>query len=98
MQSFELQNKSLVILAKRNSGKSHLMKNLLQYSVKINEFQKIFCISPTEKINKFYSDIIPENCIFDNYSEEWVLSLILSFSISFNILIINITKSLLIYY
>ena len=76
MQSFELQNKSLVILAKRNSGKSYLMKNLLQYSVKINEFQKIYCISPTEKINKFYSDIIPENCIFDNYSEEWVLSLI----------------------
>ena len=49
---------------------------MLQYSIKIKECDKIYCISPTEKINKFYSDIIPENSIFDLYSEEWVLSLI----------------------
>ena len=70
MQHFELKNKAIVLIAKRNSGKSYLLKHLLEYSIKIKEFDKIYCISPTEKINKFYSDIIPQNCIFDNYSEE----------------------------
>ena len=76
MEHFELKSKAITIIAKRNSGKSYLLKNLLKYSIKIKEFNKIYCISPTEKINKFYSDIIPENCIFDSYSSEWVLSLI----------------------
>ena len=76
MESFTMQNKAVVIIAKRNSGKSFLLKSLLQYSIKIKEFHKMYCISPTEKINKFYSDIIPQNCIFDSYSEEWILSLI----------------------
>ena len=76
MDNFQLLNKSMVIIAKRNSGKSYLLMHLLQYSVKINEFDKIYCISPTEKINKFYSSLIPENCIFDSYSDEWCLNLI----------------------
>ena len=76
MEHFELKNKAITIIAKRNSGKSYLLKHLLEYSVKSNEFDKIYCISPTEKINKFYSDIISENCIFDKYSDEWILCLI----------------------
>ena len=76
MEHFELKNKAITIIAKRNSGKSYLLKHLLEYSVKSNEFDKIYCISPTEKINKFYSDIILENCIFDKYSDEWILCLI----------------------
>ena len=76
MEDFGLKSRAVIIIAKRNSGKSYLLKNLLQYSIKIKEFDKIYCISPTEKINKFYSDIIQQNCIFDSYSEEWVLSLI----------------------
>ena len=76
MEDFFLQARAITIIAKRNSGKSYLLKSLLQYSIIIKEFDKIYCISPTEKINKFYSDIIPENCIFDSYSSEWVLSLI----------------------
>ena len=76
MESFTMQNKAVVIIAKRNSGKSYLLKSMLQYSIKIKEFDKIYCISPTEKINKFYSNIIQEQCIFELYSEEWVLRLI----------------------
>ena len=76
MENFELKNRSIVIIAKRNSGKSHLLKSMLKYSIEIKEFDKIYCISPTEKINKFYSEIIPQNCIFNLYSSEWVLSLI----------------------
>ena len=76
MEHFELKNKAITIIAKRNSGKSFLLKHLLQYSIKIGEFDKIYCISPTERINRFYSDIIAQNCIFDSYSDEWILSLI----------------------
>ena len=76
MEHFELKNRACTIIAKRNSGKSYLLKHLLEYSVKSKEFDKTYCISPTEKINKFYSDIIPNNCIFDSYSDEWILCLI----------------------
>jgi hypothetical protein len=31
---------------------------------------------PTEKVNKFYSSIIDDDCIFDEYSEKWVDKLI----------------------
>ena len=55
MKNFELRNKACTIIAKRNSsGKSYLLKSFLQYSLKSKEFDKTYCISPTEKINKFY--------------------------------------------
>ena len=39
-------------------------------------FNKIFIICPTEKINRFYSDIVDDECIFDNYNEKWVNKII----------------------
>ena len=76
MDNFGIKNRSCIILAKRNSGKSELLKYLLKYSIKNNDFHKIYVISPTEKINKFYSDIIPTNCIFDKYEDEWIICLL----------------------
>ena len=76
MDNFSLQNKALIIIAKRNSGKSFLIKYLVKDSIKHNEFQKIFVISSTNSINKFYNDIIPNNCIFEKYNEEWTNTLI----------------------
>ena len=37
-----LQNKSIICIAKRNSGKSELIKYLVKNSIKNNEFNKIF--------------------------------------------------------
>ena len=76
MDKFTLQNKALIVIAKRNSGKSILIKYLVQDAIKHNEFNKIFVISSTNSINFFYNDIIPANCIFDKYSEDWVNKLI----------------------
>ena len=76
MDNFGIKNRSFVIIAKRNSGKSHLLKYLLKYSIKNNDFHKIYVVSPTEKINKFYSDLIPANCIYDKYEDEWILCLL----------------------
>ena len=76
MENFSIKNRTITIIAKRNSGKSYLLKYLLEYSIKNKDFNKIYVVSPTEKMNKYYSDIIPENCIFDKYEDEWVLCLI----------------------
>ena len=75
MENFTILNKAITIIAKRNSGKSYLLKYILEYSITNNDFHKIYVVSPTEKMNKFYSDIIPENCIFDKYEDEWILCL-----------------------
>ena len=76
MQDFTIKNRTLTIIAKRNSGKSYLLMHLLQFSIENKDFHKIYVVSPTEKMNKFYSDIIPENCLLDKYEDEWVLCLI----------------------
>ena len=72
--NFELKNKVICFTAKRNSGKSQLLRYMLLQTKK--QFSKIFVICPTEQINKFYSDIIPPENVFDQYSEEWVEALI----------------------
>ena len=70
----DLKNKTVLFLAKRNSGKSVMMRYLLEKHE--NTYDKVFCICPTETINRFYSRLIPENCIMDAWSEHWVASLI----------------------
>ena len=67
-------NKTITLVGKRCSGKSFMLKHILQYEA--HKFAKIFCICPTESINHFYSDIIPANCIYESYSEEWGTQLI----------------------
>jgi hypothetical protein len=74
MNNFTILNKTVALLAKRNSGKSVLLKHLVESEK--HKFSKIFVICPTEKINRFYSDIVCEECIFDSYDEKWVDKLI----------------------
>lgn len=78
---FSIINKALVLCAKRNSGKSVLLKYIVSENKK--EFDKIFVICPTEKINKFYSedDFVDKNCIFEEYSEDWVTTLMNKLSV-----------------
>ena len=65
-----LLNNRCLICAKTNSGKSLLLKWMLKKEIK--KFNKIFVISPTEIVNSFYSDIIPSNQIFHEFSEDWL--------------------------
>ena len=67
-------NKVITICARRNSGKSVLIKWLITKYKRF--FHKIFCISPTESISRFYSDLVPENCIFSEFDEAWAMKLI----------------------
>ena len=67
---FSLVNKTVCLCAKRNSGKSQLLKYLVL--LQRPYFKAIYCICPTEEINGFYSDIIKKENIFPKYNEDWV--------------------------
>ena len=74
MDNFSLINKTIILIGKRHSGKSRLLKYLVKYERK--KFKKIFVVCPTEKINRFYSDIVSNENIFNDYNEEWTEQLI----------------------
>jgi hypothetical protein len=55
----------VVLIGKRNTGKSFLTKDLLYHH---QDLPAGTVISPTENANKFYSDIIPPIFIHDEYA------------------------------
>lgn len=67
------EDEIIVVIGKRNTGKSFLIKDLL-YNHK--ELPIGTVISPTEAANSFYSDIIPKMFIHYEYSEELLANLI----------------------
>jgi hypothetical protein len=71
---FEIRNKIICFTAKRNSGKSQLLRYMVNRSK--NLFHKIFVICPTETVNHFYKDLVPKTNIFSQYKEQWVEQLI----------------------
>ena len=62
------------LVAKRNSGKSVLLKFLVESQK--SSFSKIFVVCPTESINSFYKSLVDSSCIFDEWNEEWADELI----------------------
>ena len=72
----DLVNKINIFVGKRNSGKSILMKHMMKQFH--SSFRKTYLISPSEKINKFYGDIVKNECIYDEYNEKWMEMLILN--------------------
>ena len=58
MDQFTLVDKCTLLVAKRNSGKSILLRYLVK--CEIDSFHKIFVISPTECVNNFYKDFKPK--------------------------------------
>lgn len=69
-----LVNKTISVVAKRNSGKSLLIRYLANSQKHL--FSKIFVCCPTEKINPFYNKITNEDCIFEEWKEAWANELI----------------------
>ena len=72
IMDFTILNKTIALVAKRNSGKSVLLKYLVEQE---EHYKKIFVICPT-KFNGFYDNWIEPNCIFEDYDEEWTEKLI----------------------
>lgn len=55
---------TVVIIAKRGSGKSFLIRDLLYHH---RDMSGCVIVCPTEHINKFYSDICPQTFIYDAF-------------------------------
>ena len=73
---FTIVNKIVLLCAKRCSGKSILIKKLIQDEQQ--SFKKIYLISPTEKIDNFYTkdNVIKKENVFDSWSEKWAGELV----------------------
>jgi hypothetical protein len=71
---FNIKNKTVILCAKRASGKSELMRYILIQS-KIM-FKKVFLICPTEKITHFYKGLVDDKNIFEEYNDEWITKLL----------------------
>ena len=41
------------------------------FSAELRKFKNVFVSCPTEKIYRFYSDIVDHECIFNNYNKKW---------------------------
>ena len=70
----DLINKITIFVGKRNSGKSILMKYMMDQNQ--NDFTKMYLFSPSESVNNFFTSIVKKECIFDQYSENWMSTLI----------------------
>ena len=75
MNNLTLVNKTICLCAKRNSGKSQLLRYLVLQQRSL--FKTIFLISPTEEINSFYSDVVKKENIFSKYNEDWIEKLMI---------------------
>tara|TARA_Y100000385_G_scaffold262273_1_gene293769 strand:+ start:382 stop:1200 length:819 start_codon:yes stop_codon:yes gene_type:complete len=62
-------DKVVVMIGKRNTGKSFLIKDLLYYN---NSFQVGTVISGTESANNFYGEMIPKIFIHDEFKQNIV--------------------------
>ena len=66
-------NSIVVLIGKRNTGKSFLVKDLLWYH---QDLPVATVISPTESANKFYSNIVPSLFIHDKVTPELLASVV----------------------
>ena len=77
LKKFDMNNikddKVIVLIGKRDTGKSFLVKDLLYYhqSIPIGTV-----ISGTESANSFYSDIIPSLFIHDEYTSDLIANVV----------------------
>ena len=56
---------TIAMIAKRASGKSYLTREILFH---MRDIPNAVAISKTEKLNRFYTDFIPELYIYDEYN------------------------------
>ena len=69
MDNFTIVNKTIFCCAKRNSGKSVLVRDLIRDEK--SKFETIFLISPTEEVNEDFDEVIERQNVFSVYNDEW---------------------------
>jgi len=61
------QHCTICTIAKRNTGKSYLTREIL---FRKRDIPSAVAISKTEKLNRFYTDFIPDSFIYDEYNSD----------------------------
>jgi hypothetical protein len=62
-------------IAKRNPGKSYLMRHILHVLSREDKFGCVVVFTPT-KFNREWSNIVGDKNVMENYSEEWIKALL----------------------
>ena len=77
VRQFKLQdmveNPSIIMIAKRGSGKSWVTKAIMMH------FNKIPCgivIAPTDRMNSFYNDFFPDTYIHYEYKSQIIVNIL----------------------
>ncbi len=70
--NFEIKNKTICLCARRNSGKSQLLRYIILKNS--HQFKAMLLICPTENITKFNDDICKPENLFETYSDDGQLS------------------------
>ena len=60
-----------VFIARRNSGKSYVMRYLLNILAKAHRFNCVYVVSPT-KHNGEWTSIVGDDYVFDNFDEDFI--------------------------
>jgi hypothetical protein len=66
-------DKVIVVIARRNSGKSFLVRDIMYHHQSI---PLGMVISPTEHANRFYADFVPDVFIHDEYSPDLIANIV----------------------
>jgi GTPase SAR1 family protein len=69
---FDISNKMILLVGKRNSGKSVLAKYLIEKS---KPFDRVIVFCPTETINTWYGRFLDPRFIFEEYNELYLEAL-----------------------
>jgi hypothetical protein len=77
--NFSIQNKTLLVCAKRASGKSELVRYLVKNE--LHQFKKVFVFSPTEAVHKFYGDFVSPETIYHTYEDGLIEKMIEKLSV-----------------
>jgi hypothetical protein len=65
----------MTVIAKRNSGKSHMLKNLLHQCMKAKKFKWVLIFSAT-KFNGEWTSIVGEKNVYEEFNAEMVIALL----------------------
>ncbi len=62
-------NPRIAVIGKSGSGKGWLIRSILSY---LKHIDGGIIICPTNKLNKFYDNFVPQSYIYDEYDEKIV--------------------------
>jgi archaellum biogenesis ATPase FlaH len=67
---YSIVNKIIIVLARRGSGKTVLVNELVKKE--LHKFHTVYLFSPTEKINRQFKEVVKDNYVFETWDERFI--------------------------